>query len=116
MNHIAILAIAAVFTSMFAQGLRLTPQRLLLEMPKFSLVARCLAVALVAVPILAIGLGESLHLGHAAYIGLLLVGVSPGAPLALRRSHDADAHASFAMVLQVVVAILAIFAVPAWVL
>ena len=115
MSAFSLLALAAVFVSMFGLGLRLNPQRLTQEMPKFSLVARALVVALVAVPILAVLLGESLHLGHAAYLGLLLVGISPGAPLALRRSHDSGGRASFAMVLQVVLAILAIFAVPAWV-
>lgn len=116
MNNFVILAIAAIFTAMFALGLRLSPRRLTQQMPKFGLVMRCLAVALIAVPVLAIVLGETLRLGHAAHVGLLLVGVSPGAPFALRRSQDAGAPVSFAMVLQVTVAILAIVAVPTWVL
>ena len=115
MSFIGIFALAAVFVSMFALGMRLQPQRLMQEMPKFGLVARCLLVALIAVPLVAIALGELLGLSRATFAGLLLVGVSPGAPMALRQSHDSGGQVSFAMVLQVAVAVLAILAVPAWV-
>jgi BASS family bile acid:Na+ symporter len=115
MNSIGILSLATVFAAMFALGMRLQPQRLTQEMPKFSLIARCLAVALLAVPALAVVLGSLFDLPRGPLAGLLLVGVSPGAPMALRRSHDSGGHASFAMVLQVTVALLAIAAVPAWV-
>ena len=116
MNTFALFAISAVFVSMLGLGMRLPPHLLREEIPKYGVIGRCLAVALVAVPILAIVLGESLGLSHATYVGLLLVGISPGAPLALRRSMESGGKASFAMALQVLLAIFAILAVPAWIL
>jgi bile acid:Na+ symporter, BASS family len=116
MNTFALFATSAVFVSMLGLGMRLPPNLLREEIPKYGMIGRCLAVALVAVPILAIALGESLGLSHATYVGLLLVGISPGAPLALRRSQDSGGKASFAMALQVLLGICAILAVPAWVL
>jgi bile acid:Na+ symporter, BASS family len=116
MNVVATAALASVFAAMFALGVGLQPQRRSQEMPKFSLIARCLAIALVAVPAIAIGAATLLGLERGSLAGLLLIGISPGAPLALRRSHDSGGRASFSMVLQVMVAVLAVFAVPAWVL
>ena len=43
MSTFSLLALAAVFVSMFALGLRLNPRRLTEAMPKFSSLARALA-------------------------------------------------------------------------
>ena len=75
-----------------------------------------LVVALIVIPSLAWFLAEAFGLQAGALVGLLLMGISPGAPLALRRSHDSGGDADFALVLQIAVALLAIVAVPAWIM
>jgi BASS family bile acid:Na+ symporter len=46
-------------------------------------------------------------------VGILLMAISPGAPVALRRALDAGAHGAFAPSLQIVVVVLAVITVPA---
>lgn len=116
MNTVSAICLASVFVAMFALGTGSQPRRLVQEMPALALVARCLGIALIAVPVMAILLGSILELKPGVLAGFLLIGISPGAPMALRRSQESGGRASFSMVLQVTVALLAIFAVPAWVL
>ena len=116
MDIVAILSLAAVFSAMFALGAGIHPRRLFRELARFGLLARALCVALIAVPLVAIGAATLFGLERAPLAGLLLIGISPGAPMALRRSRESGGHAQFSMVLQVAVALLAIVAVPAWVL
>lgn len=116
MNAVSTIALGTVFASMFALGAGFQMRWFTQEMPKPGLIARCLGVALVAVPAMAIILGPLLELKPGLLAGFLLIGISPGAPMALRRSQDSGGRVSFSMVLQVTVAVFAIFAVPAWVL
>ncbi|MFO1150710.1 MAG: hypothetical protein U1E62_20225 [Alsobacter sp.] len=110
------LALVCVFAAMTAMGIAARPARVIAhEIPVRPILA-ALVVALVIVPLVAIGLGRGLDLQDGALAGLVLMGISPGAPLALRRSHQAGADAEFALVLQVAVAVLAIPAVPLWIL
>jgi len=116
MDIVAILSLTAVFAAMFALGAGVQPRRLFKELSRFGLLARALCVALVAVPVVAIIAATLFGLERAPLAGLLLIGISPGAPMALRRARKSGGHASFSMVLQVALALLAIVAVPAWVL
>ena len=52
-------------------------------------------------------IARALDLPRAVEIGIMLMAISPGAPVALRRSLDAGGHRSFAPALQIAVAILA---------
>ncbi|OAI42653.1 hypothetical protein AYO41_03875 [Verrucomicrobia bacterium SCGC AG-212-E04] len=116
MNLVAILALACVFSAMFALGTRLQPRRLAQELPEFGLIARALGVALIAVPTLALVYASLLEIRPVLLAGFLLIGISPGAPMALLRAHEHGGRASFSVVLQVAIAVFAIFAVPAWIL
>ncbi len=49
---------------------------------------------------------------RAAEVGIVLMAISPGAPVALRRSLDAGGHRSFAPTLQIAVAVLAVVSMP----
>jgi hypothetical protein len=65
---------------------------------------RGLFAVLIAVPALALALTRLLELPRLAAIGVVLMSISPGAPVALRRSLGAGGHRAFAPSLQISVA------------
>jgi BASS family bile acid:Na+ symporter len=67
---------------------------------------------LVAVPALAWLVARAFDLPRSAEIGIVLMAISPGAPVALRRSLGAGGHRSFAPALQIAVAALAVVSMP----
>ena len=105
-------AAATVFSVMFVVGLRIPfgEFRWVWEHP--GLIARGLFAVLVAVPAVAIVVTRALDLPRAADIGIVLMAISPGAPVALRRSLGAGGHRSFAPALQILVAMLAVVSMP----
>ncbi|MHB2169064.1 hypothetical protein [Alsobacter sp. R-9] len=115
LDTVGAVALACVFLAMTAAGIGVEPARVLARGFPARAVVAALLVALVAVPITAILLAEVLGLQSGPLVGLLLMGISPGAPLALRKSHQSGGDAEFAVVLQVAVAVLAIGAVPLWI-
>jgi len=108
-------AVATLFTIMFDLGLAIAPGgfRWVFERP--GLLARALFSVLVAMPALAWLVARTLELPRAAEIGIMLMAVAPGAPVALRRSLGAGGHRSFAPALQIPVAVLAVGSMPLWV-
>lgn len=106
------LAAAAVFTVMFALGMGLVPRELLQVQRRPGLVARGLLSVLVVVPVIAVGVVRVIGLPRWLEIGVVLMGISPGAPVALQRSLDSGAHRSFAPALQMLVASCAVVSVP----
>jgi BASS family bile acid:Na+ symporter len=110
-----VLAVSAVFTVMFALGLGIAARDLLWVRERPALLVRGLLSVLVAVPLLAVAAIQLFQLPRWLEIGLLLMAISPGAPVALRRSLGAGGHRSFAPTLQLCVAVLAVVVVPAWV-
>lgn len=110
------LAFATVFLTLVALGASLRPLRVVEErIPRRPLLLT-LAAALAGVPLATLAAASLTGLSGAALAGILLVGISPGAPLALRRSRSAGATSAYPAVLQVSVALLAIVAVPLWIL
>ena len=70
---------------------------------------------LVAVPALAWLVARTLDLPRPAEVGIVLMAISPGAPIALRRSLGAGGHRSFAPALQIAVVVLAVVSMPLWI-
>jgi bile acid:Na+ symporter, BASS family len=112
---LTIAAAATVFTVMFDVGL-------VIEIGEFrwvsrhpALVAKALFAVLIAVPAVAVAVVHAFDLSRAAEIAIVLMAISPGAPVALRRSLDAGGHRSFAPALQIMVAILAVLSMPLWI-
>src|SRR5262249_59135535 len=66
----------------------------------------------VAVPWLAIAILQLVELPRAVEIGILLMALAPGAPVALRRSLASGADTAFAPNLQISVALLAVVWMP----
>jgi BASS family bile acid:Na+ symporter len=108
-------AAATIFAVMFDLGLGIVVGEFRWLWRHPGLLARGLFCVLVAVPALALAVARMVDLPRAAEIGMVLMAISPGAPVALRRSLDAGGHRSFAPALQILVALLAVVAMPLWV-
>jgi len=106
---------ATLFTVMFALGLALEVGDLRWTFAHPGLVARSLFSVFVVVPIVAMVTTHLFDLPLVAQLGVVLMAISPGAPVALRRSIMAGSRASFAAALQLLVAALAIVTMPVWV-
>lgn len=105
--------VVTVFTVMFALGLGIVPGQLLRwTVQRPGLMARGLFSVLVAVPAIALGVTRVLELPRLAQIGIVLMSISPGAPVALRRSLGAGGHQAFAPSLQIGVVTLAVLSMP----
>lgn len=108
-------AIATVFTVMFDLGLAIVPGEFRWVFKRPGLLLRALFSVLVAMPALAWLVARSLDLPRAAEVGIMLMAVAPGAPVALRRSLGAGGHRSFAPALQIALAVLAVASMPLWI-
>jgi len=109
---VTVFAGATLFTVMFALGLALEVADLRWAVARPGLVARALFSVFVAVPVVAVVVAHLLDLPLSAQVGIALMAISPGAPVALRRSIIAGSQASFAAALQMLVAALAIVSMP----
>ena len=107
--------VGTVFTVMFSVGLSIALSELRLVWQRPGLMLRGLFSVLVAVPALALLVTRFLDLPRFAEIGVVLMAISPGAPIALRRSLGAGAHRAFAPSLQIGVAVLAVVTMPLWI-
>lgn len=105
-------AAGTVFTVMFSVGLAVVVGDLRVVWQRPGLMLRGLFSVLVAVPALALLITRSLDLPRVAEVGIVLMSISPGAPVALRRSLGAGGHRAFAPSLQICVALLATFTMP----
>jgi bile acid:Na+ symporter, BASS family len=105
-------AAATLFAVMFDLGLSVVPRefRWVIERPR--VMARALFSVLVAVPAIAWIVARAFDVPRSAEIGIMLMAIAPGAPVALRRTLDAGGHAAFAQTLHIALAILAIFSMP----
>ncbi len=112
---LSIVAAATLFTVMFDLGLTLVPGEFRWVWQRPGLVLKGLFSVLVAVPAIALVVARALDLPRPAEVGIVLMAISPGAPVALRRSLGAGGHRSFAPALQIAVAILAVVSMPLWI-
>jgi len=109
---LTIAAAATIFTVMLDLGLGIEVREIARERRHPGLVARALFSALVAVPVLALVVARAFDLPRPVEIGIVLMAISPGAPVALRRTLDAGGHRSFAPALQILLALLAVVSMP----
>ncbi len=109
---LSIVAAATLFAVMFDLGLAIVPGEFRWVVQRPVLLLKALFAVLVAVPVLALGVTRALELPRAVDIGIVLMAISPGAPVALRRSMGAGGHQTFAPALQIAVALLAVVSMP----
>jgi BASS family bile acid:Na+ symporter len=109
---ISAFAVATVFVVMFHLGLGIPPREFLRAWRQPALTLKALFSVLVAVPVIALVVSRMLGLPRAAEVGIVLMAIAPGAPVALQRSLGAGAERSFAPGLQITVALAAVVSMP----
>jgi len=105
-------AVATVFVVMFDLGLGMAPADFVSAWRRPTLMFKALFAVLVAAPVLALVVARALHLPRPAEVGMLVMAIAPGAPIALRRSLAAGGDRDFAPGLQVTIALLAVISMP----
>jgi BASS family bile acid:Na+ symporter len=111
-----LLSFLTVFSVMTSIGTAITLSVCFQHLRSLSLLTRGLASVLVIVPMIGIVASFICGLNLAEKVGVALIVMAPGAPLALRRALASGADAGFATTLQIVVALLAVVALPLWVI
>jgi|SRR5215470_4432237 len=109
---VTVSAAITVLTVMFGLGLAISPADLHWIWRRPGPMLRGLLAVLVAVPVLALGITRFLELPRLAEIGIVLMAISPGAPVALLRSVAAGGHRAFASSLQIAAVMLAVVSMP----
>lgn len=105
-------AAATLFAVMFDLGLAIEPGAFHRILRRPGLLLKGLFAVLVAVPALAWLVARAFDLPRPVAVGILLMAISPGAPIALRRSLGAGGHRSYAPALQIAVVLLAVVSMP----
>jgi len=110
---LALLVAATVFTVMFGLGLMLGREQIEAAAQRRVVLAALLFGVIIPVPAVAILFVKGLGLEGAVAAGILLMAISPGAPVALRRAIEAGGHAAFAPALHLSIVLTTIVTVPA---
>jgi predicted Na+-dependent transporter len=106
------LAALTVFAVMFSLGLLLEREQIITALRRRVLLAAVLFAVIVPVPALAVIAVKSFGLRGAVAGGIVLMAISPGAPVALRRAIQAGAGRGFAPALHLAIVMLAVVTVP----
>jgi len=107
------LAMATVFAVMLSLGLMLGREQIAAALQRRVVLAAVLFAVVVPVPALAILFVKLLGIKGPVAAGILLMAISPGAPVALRRAIEAGGHAAFAPALHLAIVLSAVVTVPA---
>jgi BASS family bile acid:Na+ symporter len=105
-----------IFIVMFTLGLRLGTEQIAAALQRRGVLAAALFAVIVPVPALAVLAVKLLGVKGVVAAGIVLMAISPGAPVALRRALDAGGHRDLAPALHLAVVMLAVVSVPAFVL
>jgi BASS family bile acid:Na+ symporter len=101
-----------LFAVMFSVGLGIAPGELRWVWRRPGPMLRGLFAVLIAVPVVALAITRLLDLPRLVEVGIVLMSISPGAPVALRRSLGAGAHRAFAPSLQISSVMLVVLSMP----
>lgn len=108
----SLVAAVTVFTLMYGIGLALVPGEFRQVWRRPGMIGKGLLSVLVVVPVLALCVARAADLPRPAEVGIVLMSIAPGAPVALQRALDAGGHRSFAPALQITVTVLAVVSMP----
>ena len=111
-----LLSFLTVFSVMMSIGTAVTVSVCFDNLRSPPLLTRGLSSVLVIVPAIGVSVSFACDLSLAEKVGVALIVMAPGAPLALRRALASGADAAFATTLQIVVAFLAVVVLPLWVI
>ena len=112
LHWIGVSAVAAVFVVMFALGLTLGREQIAAALARRVVLTVVVFAVLVPIPVLAVLAVKLLDPPLPVAVGILLMAVSPGAPVALRRAIDAGGDHHFAPALHLAIVLLAVVSVP----
>jgi BASS family bile acid:Na+ symporter len=109
---IGLFATAVIFTVMFTLGLMLGREQITAALQRRVLLVAAVFAVLVPVPAVAVVLIKLSGLTGPVAAGIVLMAISPGAPVALRRALDAGGDRAFAPALHLAIVLLAVVTVP----
>lgn len=109
---IGLFATVVVWIVMFALGLMLGREQIEAAMQRRVVLAAVIFGVIVPVPALAVLAVKVFGLSGAVAAGIVLMSISPGAPVALRRALDAGSDRAFAPALHLAIVALAVVTVP----
>ena len=101
-----------MFAVMLDLGTRLAPYEYRSAWNRPGPLVKGIFLSLVGVPMIVIVVARAFGLPRAAEVGMVLMSIAPGAPVALRRALGAGGNTSYALALQVALAVLAMVTVP----
>lgn len=112
-NWLTMLVALAVFAVMLSLGLMIGREQLAAARDRRGVLAVALFAVIVPLPAVAVLFVKLAGLKDVVAAGILLMAISPGAPIALRRAIEAGGNRAFAPALHLAVVVLAIASVPA---
>jgi BASS family bile acid:Na+ symporter len=110
---IGLFATVTVFAVMFALGLMLGREQIAAALQRRVVLAALVFAVVVPVPVLAVSALKLFALKGPVAVGIILMAISPGAPVALRRALDAGGNRAFAPALHLAIVTTAVLTVPA---
>ena len=116
LQWIGLFAVGTVFVVMFALGLMLGREQIAAALQRRVVLIAVIFAVVVPIPAIAVLIVKLVHPGPAISAGIILMAISPGAPVALRRALDAGGDRRFAPALHLAIVLLAVVTVPASVL
>ena len=109
---IGLFATVVVFLVMFTLGLMLGREQIAAALQRRVVLLAVVFAVLVPVPALAVLAVKLFGLTGPVAVGIVLMAISPGAPVALRRALDAGGDRAFAPTLHLSIVMLAVVTVP----
>jgi BASS family bile acid:Na+ symporter len=112
LHWIGVSAVAAVFVVMFSLGLTLGREHLAAALTRRVVLSVVVFAVIVPIPLLAVLVVKLFNPPLPVAIGILLMAISPGAPVAMRRALDAGGDHHFAPALHLAIVLFAVVSVP----
>ena len=112
MDALSLVARAAVFAVMISLGLLLGREHVAAALQRRMLLAAIVFAVIIPVPALAVVFVKMFGLAGPVAAGIILMAISPGAPVALRRTLTVGGRAQFAPALHIAIVMVAVMSVP----
>ncbi len=112
LQWIGLFGVVTVFTVMLSLGLMLGREQIEAALQRRVVMAAVVFAVVVPIPALAVLVVKLLQPPPPVAAGIVLMAISPGAPIALRRALDAGGDPAFAPALHLAIVMLAVVTVP----
>ena len=112
LERIGPFAAVAVFVIMFALGLKIGRGQIAVVSQRPAVLAAMLLAVVVVIPALAVAGLTAFDVRGPVAVGIVLMAISPGAPIALRRAMSAGGSSEFAVASHLAIVMLSVLTVP----